>query len=742
MTGNGDCARPVDDGLDIDSCAREPIHIPGSIQPRGLLFVLNPLNGAIIAQAGHFGFDANEKARFQTIDEILGTGTFEKARQALLSDVATHIGPVQVDGSVYDLSAFRSDENIVVELEERLAQSEAAMLGIEPNVRSFLDQVAEIDALGDILDLAAQTIRRLTGFDRVLIYRFENDWSGTVIAESRNEALPSYLDLRFPASDIPPQARELYQTNRIRIIPDANYVSLPIEPSVAPNTGKPIDLSHSILRSVSPVHLQYMRNMGTLASMSVSILRDGKLWGLISCHNAQPTNSSHAMRSACDFIAQLLAIRISSIEAEKIAVDRRQLSQRYSELLAEMSKADHFVTGLVNRGEDLLHLTRSNGAAIIVSDRISTVGETPDEADIQRIVDWLVPLKIAETFATDHLSSHMPDAGSMKETASGLLAISISQLHDSFIIWFRPEIIRSVTWGGDPRKSPETLSPRSSFAKWKETVGCKSAEWRAAEIEAAGELRTAIVDIVLRNAEELAAMNARLVRANKELEAFSYSVSHDLRAPFRHIVGFAQLLKDSEGKQLSERGNHYIDTISNAAISAGTLVDDLLSFSQMGRVSLNPISVNMNALVKEVIASLSMEGEIRDVAWNIHNLPNVEADPVLLRVVLQNLIQNALKFSAGQKRPLIEISGERTDDETIYSVRDNGVGFDMAYAGKLFGVFQRLHRIEDYEGTGIGLANVKRIIERHGGRVWAHGKLDEGAEFLFSLPRVFEEHEE
>ena len=215
-----------------------------------------------------------------------------------------------------------------------------------------------------------------------------------------------------------------------------------------------------------------------------------------------------------------------------------------------------------------------------------------------------------------------------------------------------------------------------------------------------------------------------------------------MRAPFRHIVGFAQLLKDSEGKQLSERGNHYIDTISNAAISAGTLVDDLLSFSQMGRVSLNPISVNMNALVKEVIASLSMEGEIRDVAWNIHNLPNVEADPVLLRVVLQNLIQNALKFSAGQKRPLIEISGERTDEETIYSVRDNGVGFDMAYAGKLFGVFQRLHRIEDYEGTGIGLANVKRIIERHGGRVWAHGKLDEGAEFLFSLPRVFEEHEE
>ncbi len=743
MTGARDYPRRVvDGGLDVVSCAREPIRIPGSIQPRGVLFVVQPSSGSIIARAGHFGADADKKTNSQTIDEVLGEGVLDKLRQALASDLTGHLGPAQVEGSTYDLSAFRGDGNIIVELEARLAQSEAAILGIEPNVRGFLDEVAEIDALADVLDLAARTIRKLTEFDRVLIYRFENDWSGTVIAESRNEVLPSYLDLRFPASDIPLQARELYRTNRIRIITDANYVPLPIEPSVDPQTGKPIDLSHSILRSVSPVHLQYMRNMGTLASMSVSILLDGRLWGLISCHNATPSNSSHAVRSACDFIAQLLAIRISSIDAEKIAADRRQLSHRYSELLAEMSKADHFVTGLVNRGEDLLELTRSRGAAIIVSDRISTVGETPDEGDIKRISDWLAPMKIAETFATDQLSSQMPDAEGMREIASGLLAISISQLHDSFIIWFRPEIVRSVTWGGDPRKSPDTLTPRSSFAKWKETVGFKSAEWCAAEIEAAGELRTAIVDIVLRNAEELAAMNARLVRANKELEAFSYSVSHDLRAPFRHIVGFAQLLKDLEGDQLSERGNHYIDTIANAAISAGTLVDDLLSFSQMGRVALNPIPVDMNTLVKEVIASLSMEGEHKEAAWNIQKLPDVEADPVLLRVVLQNLIQNALKFSEGQKKPMIEISGHRDDEETIYSVRDNGVGFDMAYAGKLFGVFQRLHRVEDYEGTGIGLANVKRIIERHGGRVWAQGKLDEGAEFLFSLPRVFEEHEE
>jgi light-regulated signal transduction histidine kinase (bacteriophytochrome) len=245
-----------------------------------------------------------------------------------------------------------------------------------------------------------------------------------------------------------------------------------------------------------------------------------------------------------------------------------------------------------------------------------------------------------------------------------------------------------------------------------------------AEVEAAAELRTAVVDIVLRRAEELADLSERLTSINKELEAFSYSVSHDLRRPFRHIVGYAELLKKFEGDKLSERGNRFVETIIESAVSAGTLVDDLLSFSQMGRASLTPVPIDMNALVAEERRKRAFEDGGRSVEWQIAELAPAKADPTMLRLVIQNLLENAVKFSRDRDPAVIEVGSLNNGGETVYFVRDNGVGFDQAYVGKLFGVFQRLHRVEEFEGTGIGLANVKRIVERHGGRVWAEGQLD------------------
>jgi light-regulated signal transduction histidine kinase (bacteriophytochrome) len=278
------------------------------------------------------------------------------------------------------------------------------------------------------------------------------------------------------------------------------------------------------------------------------------------------------------------------------------------------------------------------------------------------------------------------------------------------------------------------LHPRTSFEAWQETVRLRSKPWQRAEIEAANGLRTAIVDIVLRQAEELAAISSKLAASNRELEAFSYSVSHDLRAPFRHIVGYAELLKKFEGEKISERGERFIETIIESAISAGTLVDDLLSFSQMGRATLTAVGIDLNDLIKEVRSGLRHEERGRKIKWRITPLPHVQADPLMLKLAVQNLLENALKFTRGRDPAVIEVFGEEEGDTARVSVRDNGAGFDMAYVGKLFGVFQRLHRVEEFEGTGIGLANVKRIIERHGGSIWAEGHIDEGATFTFTLP--------
>jgi light-regulated signal transduction histidine kinase (bacteriophytochrome) len=207
------------------------------------------------------------------------------------------------------------------------------------------------------------------------------------------------------------------------------------------------------------------------------------------------------------------------------------------------------------------------------------------------------------------------------------------------------------------------------------------------------------------------------------LEAFSYSVSHDLRAPFRHIVGYSELLKKHEGSTLSERGLRYVNTIIESALTAGTLVDNLLSFSQMGRTTLKPRRFDASQMVREVKQSLAMEIGDRKIRWNIADLPAATADPLLIRLVFENLMSNAVKYTRPRDEARIEVG----------SYRQNG---DMTYVDKLFGVFQRLHRIEEFEGTGIGLANVRRIVERHGGRTWAEGAIDKGATFSFSLPDI------
>jgi light-regulated signal transduction histidine kinase (bacteriophytochrome) len=229
---------------------------------------------------------------------------------------------------------------------------------------------------------------------------------------------------------------------------------------------------------------------------------------------------------------------------------------------------------------------------------------------------------------------------------------------------------------------------------------------------------------------------AQLEAANNELEAFSYSVSHDLRAPLRHVMGFVELLQKDAGPSLSETSLRHLTTISEAAKQMGDLIDDLLDFSRVGRAEMQKKEVNLDELVRDTLGDFQAKIKERKIVWEIHPLPAVQADRALLRMVLVNLISNAVKFTGARTEAKIEIGCASTEnDETVIFIRDNGAGFDPRYANKLFGVFQRLHSHDEFEGTGIGLANVQRIIHRHGGRVWAEGVVDTGATFYFSIPK-------
>ena len=236
--------------------------------------------------------------------------------------------------------------------------------------------------------------------------------------------------------------------------------------------------------------------------------------------------------------------------------------------------------------------------------------------------------------------------------------------------------------------------------------------------------------------QRVAERTAQLQAANKELQAFSYSVSHDLRAPLRHVLGFVELLQKDAGPSLSEKNLRHLTTISQSAKRMGNLIDDLLVFSRIGQSEMQKKEVNLDQLVRETLGDFQAETKERNIVWKIHPLPPVQADRALLRMVLVNLISNAVKFTGARAEARIEIGcAPSGDGETVIFIRDNGAGFDPRYAGKLFGVFQRLHSHDEFEGTGIGLANVQRIIHRHGGRAWAEGAVDGGATFYFSIPK-------
>ncbi|WP_137130683.1 ATP-binding protein [Rhizobium sp. FY34] len=716
---------------DLQSCEQEPIRVPGAIQPHGGLFVLRSADMCVLQVSKNLS---------DYLGQSIALGAAPSGEIAdLLPALSQWYASAQpfyftvLEDRRLSLVAHRSGLLIVVEVEELGDQSlDDIFLGL----RSFTQRLSSEAGLRGCLRAAAEFVHDLTGFDRVLVYRFDAEWNGQVIEEAGNGHLPSYRDLRFPSTDIPAQARALYASNRLRIIANANYIPVPVYPADNPDTGQPLDMSFAQLRSVSPVHLEYMRNMGTAASMSVSIMVGGRLWGLIACHSCDPHLVSYTVRETCDLAVQSLAMAIFGLERAEEAARRFALGQVTTVLLAGMSASSDWVEGLVAMEGALLSLVGAKGAVVVTEHVFRSIGETPVEAEVLSLIAWLETFAGQDLFATSELASLYPAASSFAATGSGVLAVRISELHANWLIWFRPELPRTVQWGGDPHKYVQEsgrIHPRRSFDAWQEMVRMQSAPWQEAEQAAAHDLRTAIVGVVLRKAEELAELTRELQRSNKELEAFSYSVSHDLRAPFRHIVGFSQLLRDRE-VALDEKSQHYLQTISEAALAAGKLVDDLLNFSQLGRQVLMPKPVDMDKLVAEVIRSMRLAMEGRDIEWSVEPLPVAWGDATLLRQVWYNLIDNAVKYTAPRRPARISISGEVRGDRLLYRVKDNGVGFDMAYVSKLFGVFQRLQRAEDFDGTGIGLALSRRIVERHNGTIAAEGAVDGGACFTFVLP--------
>jgi light-regulated signal transduction histidine kinase (bacteriophytochrome) len=719
---------------DAADCASEPIRVPGAIQPHGWLLCVDAADGSVVAWsdnwAGLLGGDPRD-----------GLATFaasmrEQTARLVDGEGALSLGLCVLAGRTLHVSAHRLGALVYLELELSSAEpgARAPIYGLARHVVPLMQRTASVH---EVCAVATVEMKRLTGFGRCLIYRFDPDGHGEVLTEACDEGYDAYRAHHFPATDIPAQARELYLLNHLRLIPDAHYTPVPVRFADGRSAALSLDLSQTQLRSVSPVHLEYMRNMGTLASMSVSIIVRGELWGLVSCHDHAPRLLPYQTRMACEHLGQLLSLQIEAKEENEQVTEQLRLRQLTLAMVAHLADSDATLQRLVDEPGPLLRLGRAAGAAVILNDQCWCVGDTPARETVLRIGEWLAH-HIEEVAHTDRLAQDAPAFAADMDTAAGLLAISISRLHRHYVVWFRPEIVQTITWAGDPRKQAlpgGALHPRRSFASWVEDVRGRCTPWRPAEVHAVLELRHALIGIVLRRAQEMAEVAAELGRVNKELEAFSYTVSHDLRAPMRHIAGFVDLVLELEGQGISDRGRRYLLHVKEASAHAGLLVDALLDFSRMGRSALKRTWINTDVLVDDLVAEQASAARGGRIEWVVqHPLPRLWADPVLIQVALRNLISNAVKYSRTRDVARIEIAPIRDERGAGLSISDNGVGFQMKYVDKLFGVFQRLHRSEAFEGTGIGLASVRRIVERHDGSVQAFGEVDRGARFSFVLP--------
>lgn len=735
----------------LSSLKQPSLHTLTQIQPHGVVLVLQEPDLTVLQASRNVSRLLGRSAEDligQDLEEIFDSYQADKLLRGLAADNLDLMNPTKVwvrrigdDYGVFDAIFHRSGDGFVVlELEPSLLQDNIPFLGFYHLTRGSINQLEVGASLTQFFQIIVQEVRKVTGFDRVMLYRFDQDNHGEVMAEDKAPEMESYMGLHFPESDIPEPARRMFVSNWIRTIPDATAEPIDLYPPLNPQTHQPTDLTLSILRSPFPCHLDYLHNMGVGSSLTISLMKDHKLWGLIACHHRTPRQIPYELRKACEFLGRVIFSEIANREEEADHHYRLKLSQVQASLINAMSRQDNFIDALVQSDPNLLDLANATGAAVCFNGRWKTVGRTPAEEELNYLAQWLAKHVQEDVFYTDSLPQVYFEAERFKAIASGLLAIPISKR--SFVLWFRPEVIQTVNWGGDPNQAYELkgtaenpqLCPRQSFALWKETVRLKSLPWQAVEVKAALEFRKAIVNIVLRQAEELALLAQDLERSNAELKKFAYVASHDLQEPLNQVANYVQLLEMRYDSALDEDAKEFINFAVDGVGLMQTLIDDVLAYSKVDLKGIECQLTNTEEALSQAIANLRGRITETQASLTYDPMPQLVADGTQLMQLFQNLIGNAVKFRQLDQPPQIHISVERLEETWKFGIHDNGIGIDPQFSNRIFVIFQRLHTRDEYPGSGMGLAICKKIVECHRGQIWVESELGQGATFYFTLP--------
>jgi len=550
-----------------------------------------------------------------------------------------------IPGRPLDASLHRSGDVLVLEIE---AADPTDRYAADPlsGVQAMLQGLDEAGSVPILCQLAAEHVREVTGYDRVLVYRFMDDESGWVIAESCEPVLEPFLHLHYPAADIPRQARALYLKNWLRLITQVNYTPAPLIPPLNPRTGAALDMSQAVLRDVSSIHREYLRNMGIDASMSISIIRGGQLWGLIACHHYSQRFLPRHLRAVCELFGSMFSLQLEARDKSD-RFDARLASRMVLQaLMLNLASADDYALGLTQQSPNLLDYihcgipaadgTRLGGVAVAVSGHLTFLGATPSAKQISDLVHWLDTHMTPQAgiFATDRLPQLWPPAADFATVASGVLVISVSDEASNYIIWFRPELEHTTTWAGAPVKlmvnGPDgaRLSPRKSFEKWKENVRGQALPWTEADTDAAFDLRVSLLHVVLRRIN--AAARERRVAAERD-KLLMAELDHRVKNTIANIQALVM--------QTSQSANTLTGFVEglDGRIQSMAKAHNLLSESRWEGVWIENLLAEELSPYAGINASVGLRG------------PAVQLTPksaLALSLAVHELATNAAKFGA------------------------------------------------------------------------------------------------
>lgn len=765
--------------LNLTNCDREPIHQPGAIQPHGIFLACDSRT----LEVTHVSENLADRCGLQPAD-VLGknlTDLFPADQHPDLVNLSHesagspphYLFTVKLGNSnggvvpAFDAIVHRSGEYLFLEFEPNVVERDHSAPELYRLVQSAIARMRDVSSVDDLCQLCADQVRLISGFDRVMTYRFDHEWNGQVVAETKRGDLEPFLGLHYPASDIPQQARQLYTRNWLRFIADRDYVPARVIPEVSAGSERPLDMSFSVLRSVSPIHIEYLRNMGVSATMSVSLVRDGKLWGLIACHHYSPRYVPYDVRTACELLGQFMSLTLAAADDREKKNYRTSVEQIIEAMMVNVEQTEDIASALVERQPDLLALIPSGGTALILRERIVRLGNTPSEEVLRQLSDWVVRQKFDDPlYATDRLESTFGSA-LLGSVAAGFLSVSLSRSRAHQIFWFRAEQVRNVDWAGDPSKTvvkgtgeDVRLSPRGSFSLWKETVRGRSAPWTAAQMDAVRRLREELVSELVRRTEIIAASNSDLrlasVEREKALEAersareeservsrmkddFVATLSHELRTPLNAILGWSQLLKRLPN--LSTEVDNGLEVIERNSRAQAQMIEDLLDMSRVisGKLRLDLQDTHLPSIVDSALDTVKLTAAAKGVRIEkmIDPMINVHTtgDPQRLQQVVWNLLSNAVKFTPQGGK--VQVFLQRIDSHVELSISDTGKGIEPEFLPYVFDRFRQAESSTNrkYGGLGLGLSIVRSLVELHGGNVRAFSRGPGlGSQFTVSLP--------